>query len=377
MNFKNRRSIRLRDYDYSQVGAYFVTVCTQYRQRLFGDVVDGVMVLNAAGKMIQRIWDDIPQYYDGIYTDAFTIMPDHIHGIVVILPNGSHVGAIPPWLPTFDKPLSPVSPKPVLPVSPKPWLPTFDKTLSPVSRKRWLPTFDKPLLSVSQNMVSSKKTCYPRFRSDHAGVVKRGDDGLLNVWGDHGGIAPTGVGHAGVVKRGDDGLLNVWGDHGGIVPTGVGHAGVVKRGDDGLLNVWGDHGGIAPTGMGHAGVVKRGDDGLLNVWGDHGGIVPTGMGHAGIVKRGDDGLLNVWGDHGGIAPTGVDHAEYSLSDVVHRFKTLTTKRYVDGVYTQNWSEFPGKLWQRNYYECIIRDDVALTNIRRYIANNPKRWLRPP
>ena len=302
MNFKNRRSIRLRDYDYSQVGAYFVTVCTQYRQRLFGDVVDGVMVLNAAGKMIQRIWDDIPQYYDGIYTDAFTIMPDHIHGIVVILPNGSHVGAIPPWLPTFYKPLSPVSPKPVLPVSPKPWLPTFDKTLSPVSRKRWLPTFDKPLLSVSQNMVSSKKTCYPRFRSDHAGVVKRGDDGLLNVWGDHGGIE------------------------------------------------------------------KRGD---------HGGIAPTVVGHARIVKRGNDGLLNVWDDHGGIAPTGVDHAEYSLSDVVHRFKTLTTKRYVDGVYTQNWSEFPGKLWQRNYYECIIRDDVALTNIRRYIANNPKRWLRPP
>jgi putative transposase len=63
----------------------------------------------------------------------------------------------------------------------------------------------------------------------------------------------------------------------------------------------------------------------------------------------------------------------SLPDVVHRFKSLTTARYRHGVYERGWQPFPGRLWQRNYYEHIIRNERALQRIREYIMNNPARW----
>jgi len=63
----------------------------------------------------------------------------------------------------------------------------------------------------------------------------------------------------------------------------------------------------------------------------------------------------------------------SVPEVVHRFKTLTTKRYADGVKQLGWSPFPGRLWQRNYYEHIIRSGEALNRIRQYIIDNPARW----
>ena len=84
-NIHNRRSIRLKGYDYSQAGAYFVTICTQNREYMFGDVVDGKMILNDAGRMVQMVWDEIPENYCGIGIDEFVIMPDHVHGIIVLV----------------------------------------------------------------------------------------------------------------------------------------------------------------------------------------------------------------------------------------------------------------------------------------------------
>lgn len=75
-----RRSIRLKGHDYSRTGAYFVTICTQDRACLFGDVVAGDMRLNEAGRMIQSIWDEMPAFYPGVDTDAFVVMPNHVHG---------------------------------------------------------------------------------------------------------------------------------------------------------------------------------------------------------------------------------------------------------------------------------------------------------
>jgi len=86
-----RRSIRLHDYDYSATGAYFITICTQGRACLFGEVVDGAMCLNGTGAMIESVWNLLPQRYPGITLDAFVVMPNHIHGIVSI---DGPVGAI-------------------------------------------------------------------------------------------------------------------------------------------------------------------------------------------------------------------------------------------------------------------------------------------
>ncbi len=156
-----RRSTRLRGYDYAQPGAYFVTICTQNRECLFGEIVDGAMHLNQMAEMVATVWNDLPQHYSGVDVDAFVIMPNHVHGIV--------------------------------------------------------------MLSAGQ----------PR--------------------------------------------------------------------------------GVAPT--------------------------------------------------------------LSLPDVVHRFKSLTTARYRRGAAREGWPAFAGRLWQRNYYEHVIRDEGEMNRVREYIVNNPADWAQ--
>ena len=162
----HRRSIRLPAYDYTQPGAYFVTICSQNRECLFGDVINGEMILNQRGEMVERTWRELAECYPGVEVDAFVVMPNHVHGIIVL------VGAGP-------------------------------------------------------------RACPGRPQ------------------------------------------------------------------------------GVAPT--------------------------------------------------------------MSLPDVVHRFKSLTTTRYRTGVLQDGWQPFPGRLWQRNYYEHVIRDEEELNRIRQYIIANPGRW----
>jgi putative transposase len=197
----HRRSIRLQGYDYSQSGAYFITICTQDKKCLFGKIstpIDGYprMVLNDAGKMVQTIWDEIPSFYPEITTDEFVIMPNHIHGIIMIVGKDVNniVGATPRGCP-----------------------PPTDGNVGAGRNAR----------QNSQNQSSGQ----PR--------------------------------------------------------------------------------GVAPT--------------------------------------------------------------MSLADAVHRFKTMTTKRYADGVKQNGWLPFPGKLWQRNYWEHVVRDESDLHEIREYIVNNPAKW----
>lgn len=79
----HRRSIRLQGYDYTQRGAYFVTICTWKLVARFGEVVDGVMHMNDGGKIAHRLWNTLPRRFPGVELDAFVVMPNHIHGILV------------------------------------------------------------------------------------------------------------------------------------------------------------------------------------------------------------------------------------------------------------------------------------------------------
>jgi len=212
----HRRSVRLPGFDYAQAGAYFVTICTQERACLFGAAVDGQIRLNDAGRMVQATWEGLPEHYPGVDVDAFVVMPNHVHGIIVL------VGAAPCG--------------------------------RPAPRGR-------PVMTESGPPVGAA----PRVGQ------------------------PRGV---------------------------VGH----PRG------VVGQPQGVAPTSSGE----------------------PSGG-----------------------APT------LSLPDVVHRFKTMTTKRYADGVRQHGWPRFRVRVWQRNYYEHIIRDEESLHRIRQYIADNPGRWTLDP
>jgi len=179
----HRRSIRLRSYDYSLPGGYFVTICTQHRECILGKIQNRQVVLNNVGIMVKNIWNELPDKYPGVEIDQFIIMPNHIHGIIVIVGAG------------------------------------------------------------------------PRACPGISGNVS--------------------------------------------------------------------HDPMQPS---------------------------------------------IKGQPQGVAPTCI-----SLPDIVHRFKSYTTARYRNYVERFNWRPFQGRLWQRNYFERIIRNDDEMNRIREYILNNPLSW----
>jgi len=87
-NLHHRRSVRLQDYDYSQDGAYFVTLCTHERRDLFGRLrvndPEITVELNEAGAAVQKCWLEIPRHFPFVTLDAFVVMPDHLHGILFL-----------------------------------------------------------------------------------------------------------------------------------------------------------------------------------------------------------------------------------------------------------------------------------------------------
>jgi REP element-mobilizing transposase RayT len=289
----HRRSIRLRGYDYTLAGAYFVTLVTQDRAALFGDVVDGIMRLNDAGRMVQAVWDEIPLFYPGVDVDAFVVMPNHIHGIIVLSDDdvrphdAGMVGADPRVRPLGDGSYRPQSGQPQS-GQPQGVAPTATGvTVGADPRVR-------PLSAVEQ------QSGLPQSGQPQEGQPQ--------------GVAPT----TGVTVGADPRVrpLSAVEQQSGLPQSGQPQEGQPQ--------------GVAPT----ATDVTVGAD--------------TGV-------RPD-------------APTPL-----SLGDMIARFKTLTTKRYTDGVKQLGWPPYRGRVWQRNYYEHIIRDDPSLQRIRAYIEANPEGW----
>lgn len=198
--FYNRKSIRLQKHNYAAPGIYFVTICTQNRKCLFGEIMHGRLELNDRGNMVQKTWHEIPKYYSNIDIDVCQIMPNHIHGIIIVK-STNHL-------------LAPVGANPRV----------------------------RPNTEISQNV----KTPYQKRLAQDTGQTQ----------------------------------------------------------------------GSAPT---------------------------------------------VTGKISG------------LPDIIKRFKSLTTKQYIDGIKRCNWPPFDKRLWQRNYHEHIIRNNDELNKIRIYIKKNPTNW----
>ena len=186
-----RKPTRLKHYDYSTPGYYYVTICAHNKHCLFGGVIGGVMKLNDRGQMVEAMWRQLPERFGQIELDEFVIMPNHIHGIIVITDHDAK------------------------------------------------PDVGAPLVGA----------CH------HVG-------------------ADVGA---------------------GLVPA--------RR---------------------HR---------------QRAGTRP--------------------------APT--------MGDVVGAYKSLTTNCYIRGVREQNWPPFSGKLWQRDYYDRVIRGEKDLSEIRQYIQDNPAKW----
>jgi len=87
-NKHHRRSVRLQGYDYSELGAYFVTVCARDRKSVFGFIVDGEMRLNRFGEIVRETWEGLPEHYLSIKLGSFIIMPNHIHAVIIITGAG-------------------------------------------------------------------------------------------------------------------------------------------------------------------------------------------------------------------------------------------------------------------------------------------------
>ena len=80
----HRKSIRLKGYDYTHPGGYFVTIVTLWRECMFGKIVDGVMQLNELGQIIWECWEEIPAHFPNTDVNEFVVMPNHVHGILFI-----------------------------------------------------------------------------------------------------------------------------------------------------------------------------------------------------------------------------------------------------------------------------------------------------
>jgi putative transposase len=86
---RQRKTVRLREYEYSQPGEYFATICTKNHECMFGSIVNGKMDLNERGGIVDGCWKGIPEHFPYVGLDEYIIMPNHVHGIIVL---HEHVG---------------------------------------------------------------------------------------------------------------------------------------------------------------------------------------------------------------------------------------------------------------------------------------------
>lgn len=253
----HRRSIRVRDYDYAAPGAYHITICTQGKACVLGDIARDEVRLSEAGQMVESWWCTIPNKFPHVALDAYVVMPNHLHGILRM---------------SIDEHLSsdasPGSGRP--PCRPSPAIATDIETANTVSPDE----------------------------------------------GGHGG-PPLPDGHGTPFER-------------------IDHHADSGRGRPPCLP-W----------LPAATVVTTAN-----------AVSPDEGGHGGPPLP---------GERGGSAE------RPALGDVIRWFKSATTRDYGVGVERFGWPPYPGRFWQRNYFERIVRDEAELDRIRGYIAANPARW----
>jgi REP element-mobilizing transposase RayT len=231
-----RKSIRLKGYDYSQEGLYFITLCCQNRECLFGQIHNGSMILNDAGKMIENEWLNLENRFPNIELHEFIVMPNHFHGILKI------VGAALVAAQSTQSTLVAAQSTPV-----RAALVAAQSTQSTLVAAQSTP--------VRAALVAAQSTQSTLVDAQSTLVDARNEMETQTIEGQPQGIAPT----------------------------------------------------------------------------------------------------------------------KTIGDMMGAFKSITTVEYIRGVKNLGWKPFDGKIWQRNYYEHIIRNEQSYQNISNYIINNPAKW----
>ncbi|MDR1830957.1 MAG: hypothetical protein LBQ76_09330 [Candidatus Fibromonas sp.] len=130
-NKQHRRSIRLQNWNYANTGAYFVTICSQNRECLFGEIADDKMILNEYGETAGNAWRELPSHHPYIELGEYIVMPNHIHGIITI--NATTINTIP--VPVGARPALPsLQPLPSLPCPPSQQKPQPQQSPPPLSQ---------------------------------------------------------------------------------------------------------------------------------------------------------------------------------------------------------------------------------------------------
>lgn len=247
----HRRSIRLKGYDYSQAGLYFITVCVQNRECLFGRIANREMILNDAGTMVQNEWLKLPERFKNIRLHEYVVMPNHFHAILEIV-----VGAT---------------------------------------------------LVVAQNATTDQNiNADQNINVEQNNVVALNNDVAQNT---------------NVVQNNVDALNNDVAQNMNIDQNNV----VAVNND-----------------------AEQNDPTDRNI---------------------DDVQI---GRPQGHAPTDTPKNK-TVGDMMGAFQSIVTVEYIRGVKTLGWQPFNGKLWQRNYWEHIIRNEQSYQTISDYIINNPHKW----
>ena len=169
---RHRRSIRLRGYDYVQTGAYFVTVVTKDRTCLFGEVVNGEPRLNNAGRIIQATWNELPNHYPGVECHAFVIMPNHVHGIIVLVEDDAGVGSN-----DVGAGLKPAQPGLRATTTPR-------AGLKPAPTRHGLPEIIRGFKTFSARRMNDMRRTpgAPIWQRNYYEHVVRGDNELTRIW---------------------------------------------------------------------------------------------------------------------------------------------------------------------------------------------------
>ena len=104
MALKNRKANRLKGYDYTREGYYFVTVCVRGHDYCLGEIVNGMVMLNKNGRIVEQCWLDLPNHYANCFLDEYIVMPNHFHGIMIIDNNVVGAGLEPSYVGEGFKP---------------------------------------------------------------------------------------------------------------------------------------------------------------------------------------------------------------------------------------------------------------------------------
>ncbi|MFZ6664505.1 transposase [Peijinzhouia sedimentorum] len=250
-----RKSIRLKGYDYSQAGLYFITICCQDRICRFGQVVNGEMVLNEIGKMVESEWMQLPERFQNTQLHEFVVMPNHFHAILEIVKSSNTI-------------TNPPNAGATLMVDPNTLVvDTTNKTQAQ----------DKENQPQEGQPVRTTLVVDPKNSSAETNPQE--------------GTSPT------VNPKNQPKQEETQPQEG--QPQGIAHTAKTAR--------------------------------------EKGKKVKT------------------------------------VGEIVGAFQSIVTVKYIRGVKTKGWPQFKGKLWQRNFYEHIIRNERAYHNISKYIINNPRKW----